>query len=69
VSRDAISDEVWAVIGPLFPPTKATGRPPVDRRQVVEATARRGTMCRNGLGTRNTVYKNFDRWAKAGVAS
>ncbi|GAA3932301.1 hypothetical protein GCM10022383_08560 [Microbacterium soli] len=32
MSRDVISDEVWAVIGPLFPAVKATGRPPVDRR-------------------------------------
>ena len=29
----------WVVIGPLFPAPKATGRPPVDRRTVVEATA------------------------------
>ncbi|MFI1652802.1 transposase [Streptomyces avidinii] len=34
-----ISDEAWAVLGPLFPAVKATGRPPVDRRTVVEATA------------------------------
>ncbi|GAA3306180.1 hypothetical protein GCM10020219_002240 [Nonomuraea dietziae] len=39
VSRDVISDEAWAVLGPLFPAVKATGRPPVDRRMVVEATA------------------------------
>ena len=39
VSRDVISDEAWALIGPLFPTVKATGRPPVDRRMVVEATA------------------------------
>ena len=39
VSRDVISDEAWAVLGPLFPAVKATGRPPVDRRTVVEATA------------------------------
>jgi transposase len=39
VSRDVISDETWVVIGPLFPQPKATGRPPADRRQVVEATA------------------------------
>jgi len=32
VSRDVISDETWAVLGPLFPGVKATGRPPVDRR-------------------------------------
>ncbi|MFB9283033.1 transposase, partial [Microbacterium laevaniformans] len=34
-----ISDEAWAVIGSLFPIAKSTGRPPVDRRAVVEATA------------------------------
>ena len=28
-----------AVLGPLFPAVKRTGRPPVDRRTVVEATA------------------------------
>ncbi|MFB9491648.1 transposase [Nonomuraea dietziae] len=27
------------MLGPLFPAVKATGRPPVDRRMVVEATA------------------------------
>lgn len=27
------------MIGPLFPAPKSTGRPPVDRRTVVEATA------------------------------
>jgi transposase len=37
VSRNVISDEAWAVIGPLFPQPKGTGRPPVDRRQVVAA--------------------------------
>src|SRR5450755_4968132 len=31
VSRDVVSDEVWAVIGPLFPQPAMTGRPPVDR--------------------------------------
>jgi transposase len=68
-----ISDEAWAVIGSLFPPAKATGRPPVDRRTVVEATAwryRTGAPWRDvpeRFGNWNTVYKNFDRWAKAGV--
>lgn len=39
MSRDVISDGVWAVIGPLSPTVKATGRPPVAQRVVVEATA------------------------------
>jgi transposase len=73
VSRDVISDEVWAVIGPLFPAAKATGRPPVDRRMVVEATAwryRTGAPWRDvpeRFGNWNTIYKNFARWAAAGV--
>jgi hypothetical protein len=67
------SNEVWAVIGPLFPPMRATGRPPVDRRQVIEAAAwryRTGAPRRDvaeRFGNWNTVYKNFDRWVKAGV--
>ncbi len=73
MSRDVISDEVWAVIGPLFPPDAVTGRPPVDRRTVVEATAwryRTGAPWRDipeHFGNWNTIYKNFDRWSKAGV--
>jgi transposase len=73
VSRDVVSDEAWAVIGPLFPTVKATGRPPVDRRIVVEATAwrfRTGAPWRDvpeRFGNWNTIYKNFNRWADAGV--
>lgn len=73
VARDVISDEVWAVIGPLFPKVAATGRPPVDRRRIVEAAAwryRTGAPWRDlpeQFGKWNTVYKNFDRWAKEGV--
>ena len=73
MSRDVISDEVWAVIGPLFPEAKTTGRPPVDRRAVVEATAwrfRTGAPWRDlpeRFGNWNTIYKNFNRWAEQGV--
>jgi transposase len=73
VSRDVISDDAWAVIGPLFPTAKSTGRPPVDRRTVVEATAwrfRTGAPWRDvpeRFGNWNTIYKNFRRWASDGV--
>ncbi|MFG1813315.1 IS5 family transposase [Kribbella sp. NPDC049174] len=73
MSRDVVSDKAWAVIGPLFPAPKATGRPPVDRRTVVEATAwrfRTGAPWRDlpeRFGNWNTIYKNFDRWSKTGV--
>ncbi|WP_439957704.1 IS5 family transposase [Microbacterium paraoxydans] len=72
-SRTEISDEAWAVIGPLFPAVKATGRPPVDRRAVVEATAwryRTGAPWRDvpeRFGNWNTIYKNFNRWSAQGV--
>ncbi|WP_425491207.1 transposase [Nocardiopsis algeriensis] len=64
---------MWAVIGPSFPKTKAAGRPPVDRRTVVEATAwrfRTGTPWRDmpeRFGNWNTIYKNSNRWAEQGV--
>ena len=73
MSRDVISDEVWAVIGRMFPAVKSTGRPPVDRRKVVEATAwryRTGAPSRDvpeRFGNWNTIYKNFSRWAAQGV--
>lgn len=71
--RDLISDEVWAVIGPLFPAWKGTGRPVADRRLVVEGAAwkfRTGAPWRDlpeRYGNWNTVFKNFDRWAKDGT--
>ena len=61
------------MIGPMFPPVAGTGRPPVDRRTVVEATVwryRTGAPWRDipeRFGNWNTIYKNFDRWSKAGV--
>ena len=61
------------MIGSLFPIAKSTGRPPVDRRTVVEATAwrfRTGAPWRDvpeRFGNWNTIYKNFNRWSDAGV--
>jgi transposase len=73
VARTEISDEVWVVTGPLFPATKATGRPPMERRAVVEAPAWR---YRTGASRRDvpervrnwsTIYKNFNRWSAQGA--
>ena len=72
-NRDLISDGVWEVIGPVFPPYKGTGRPVADRRTVVEAVVwkfRTGAPWRDlpeRFGNWNTVFKNFDRWAKDGT--
>jgi transposase len=73
MTRGVVSDEAWAVIGPLFPSAKSTGCPPVDRRTVVEAAAwrfRTGAPWRDlpeRFGNWNTIYKNFNRWAADGV--
>jgi transposase len=73
VSRDVTSDEAWVVIGPLFPAVKATGRQQLERRTVAEATAwrvRTGALWGDvpeRLGNWKTVYRDFDRWAKAGM--
>lgn len=61
------------MVGPLFPKAKSTGRPPVDRRTVVEAAVwrfRTGAPWRDmpeRFGNWNTIYKNFNRLADAGV--
>src|SRR5690606_22509956 len=68
-----ITDEVWELIRDVFPPARTRGRPPVDRRTVVEATAwrfRTGCAWRDlpdRFGSWNTIYKNFRRWATDGV--
>lgn len=67
-----ISDEAWAVIGPLFPVARTIGCPPVDRRMVVEATAwryRTGAPWRDvpeRFGNWNTIYRNLNRWSAQG---
>jgi transposase len=65
--RFLVSDEVWSVIGPLFPAWKGTGRPVADRRLAVEGTAwkfRAGAPWRDlpeHFGNWNTASKNFHR--------
>jgi transposase len=73
VTRREISDEVWAVLEPLLPAVRTTGRPPIDRRTVVEATAwrfRTGAPWRDvpeRFGKWNSIYKRFSRWAEDGT--
>jgi transposase len=73
VSRQEISDEVWAVIDPLLPRAQGRSRPWLDHRAVVEGMVwrfRTGAPWRDvpeRFGPWNTVYKRFDRWAKDGT--
>ena len=73
LSRDVMTDEAWELIRDVFPPVSTRGRPPVDRRTVVEATAwrfRTRSAWRDlpeRSGSWNTIYKNFNRWAAQGV--
>lgn len=68
-----MTDEAWELIRDVFPPVSTRGRPPVDRRTVVEATAwrfRTRSAWRDlpeRSGSWNTTYKNFRRWATDGV--
>lgn len=61
------------MIGPLLPAWKGRGRPVADRRLIVEGAAwkfRTGSPWRDlpeRFGKWNTVYKNFDAWAKDGT--
>ena len=73
MSRDVTTDEVWELIQDVFAQARMLGRPPVDRRTVVEATAwrfRTGSAWRDlpeRFGSWNTIYKNFRRWAVDGA--
>ncbi|MEU9885028.1 transposase [Sphaerisporangium sp. NPDC051011] len=63
VARSEISDEAWVVIDPLFPMPDATGRPPVERRAEVEATA-----WRYGTGAPwRAVPERFGNWHALGI--
>lgn len=72
MKRHELTDEQWVLIEPLFPKAK-TGRPPCNRRQILNAifwVLHTGAPWRD-LPERfppwKTVYNSFCRWRKAGV--
>ena len=73
MTRQEISDEVWAVLEPLMPTVTGRSRPWTDHRLAVEGMAwkyRTGAPWRDvpeRFGNWNTIYKNFNRWAEQGV--
>lgn len=68
-----LTDEQWQLIRPLLPKRKKRGRPPIDRRDVIDAilyVVRTGCQWRQlplDFPNWRTVYTVFWRWRKAGV--
>jgi transposase len=69
MSRHGLTDEQWELIADLFPQLAKTGRPPTDRRQIVDAILwilRTGAPWRDlpedDFGSWETVYGLFNAW-------
>jgi putative transposase len=68
-----LTDEQWQLIRPLLPKRKKRGRPPIDRRDIIDAilyVVRTGCQWRQlplDFPKWRTVYTVFWRWRKAGV--
>ena len=73
MTRQEISDEVWAVLEPLMPVPVGRSRPWTDHRLAVEGMAwkyRTGAPWRDvpeRFGKWNSIYKRFARWAEDGT--
>ena len=71
--RNRLTDEQWELIADVFPPRAATGRPPVDRRDVVDGILwimRTGAPWRDlpeEFGKWGTVWDLFDKWNDDGT--
>ena len=71
--RHCLTDDQWALIADLFPGPKKTGRPPVDRRTVVNGILwimRTGAPWRDlpeDFGKWGTVWDLFDTWNSNGL--
>ncbi|HEB79477.1 MAG TPA: IS5 family transposase [Rhodospirillales bacterium] len=71
--RHRLTDEQWDLIADIFPEPKRTGRPPRDRRQVVNGILwilRTGSPWRDlpeAFGPWATVWDLFDKWNEDGT--
>ena len=71
--RHRLTDEQWDLIIDLFPLPKSTGRPPRDRRTIMDGILwilRTGSPWRDlprVLGPRSTVWDMFDKWNADGT--
>jgi transposase len=69
-----VTDEEWAVIGPLLPPERGRwARPAQDNRRYFEGMlwiARTGSQWRHlpdNYGKWNSIFRRFRRWVEIGV--
>jgi transposase len=73
MARQLVTDDEWLLIEDLFPKPKPTGRPPVDRRTVVNGILwilRAGAPWRDlpeEFGSCKTVWRLFDAWNSDGL--
>jgi transposase len=73
MTRHRLSDEQWQLISDLFPPPKATGRPPRDPREMFDACLwilRTGAPWRDlpeAFGPWSSAWEWFDRWNDDGT--
>lgn len=71
--RHRLTEEQWDLIKDVFPPPAATGRPPVDRRNVMDGILwilRTGAPWRDlpeEFGKWGTVWDLFDTWNADGT--
>lgn len=73
MARHCLSDQQWSLIEDIFPKPKATGRPPVDPRVMIDAVfwrLRTGSPWRDlpeEFGPWKTAYNHFDNWNSNGT--
>ena len=66
--RHRLTDDQWELIQDVFPAPPATGRPPTDRRMVIDGVLwilRTGSPWRDlpeKFGPWQTVWRLFDKW-------
>ena len=73
MARNRLTDDEWDLISHHFPAPKRMGRPPVDRRQVIDGILwilRTGSPWRDlpeEFGSNKTVWRLFDQWNSDGT--
>jgi len=74
MTRHRLTDKQWALIADIFPPPALTGRPPTDRRLVVDAILwilQTGSPWRDlpedEFGPWETMYGLFNAWNADGT--